>query len=306
MALDAQALGFSRIAALAVGEVEAEYRRFYSDFLASGRSAGLKYLARPERLDLGTVFPGAETLILFTYPYRFPAVEEKLRGASYKIARYAWQRDYHITLKEKLNQVAAKAGLTARAVTDSAPVFERYWARRAGLGFIGRNGMLIDPERGSYFMIASLLAKEKIADLPRVQGKQSLIQDFSTLCKDCTLCIEACPTQALIGDGQMDTAKCISYQTIEAKADELLSPPKKKHRWVFGCDICQQVCPYNKGIMSFASGEFSHEHPVVEKIAAGEIPAERSKLRDSVFFRSGVAALKKNLQRVANESDVNG
>lgn len=304
IAANARALGFARLAALRVSDVEPAYRKFYADFLLGGKHAGLNYLSRPERFDLRTVFPGAETLILFTYPYRFPGVEKKLKGAPYKIARYAWQRDYHVMLKEKLHSVAAQANLVARAVTDSAPVFERYWARRAGLGMIGRNGMLIDPGCGSYFMIASLLVKEELAagtgaDLCRDRGDHPLWDDFSALCKDCQLCIEACPTSALSGDGLMDAAKCISYQTIEAKADAPVASTGKKHRWIFGCDICQQVCPYNKTDLSFAPDQFSSEHPAAEKIAAGRLPATRSELKDSVFFRRGIAALARNLENVS-------
>jgi epoxyqueuosine reductase len=294
LAAAAQQLGFSRTAALPVAAVEQEFRLFYEDFLARGLATDLSYLSRPERFDLRSIFPSAHTLLIFFYPYRFNAVEAKLRAAPLKVARYAWQKDYHVLLRGKLSSLLARLGLTGRAITDSAPLLERYWARRAGLGFIGRSGMLIDPETGSYFLVAAALIEEQTEakqDIPLRSKNFSPENDFTDFCKDCRLCIDACPTGALFGDGLMETSKCISYRTIEAKTSAQPAPSDKKHRWVFGCDICQQVCPYNKTAASFADDEFNDEHPAAEKIAADEIPPQRSALKLSAFFRRGVGKI---------------
>ncbi len=234
---------------------------------------------------------------MFFYPYRFGAVEKKLRAAPFKVARYAWQQDYHLLLRHKLSSLLSTFTLDGRAVTDSAPLFERYWARRAGLGFIGRNGMLIDRQKGSFFFIAAALVAEEIrspGDIPRREKDFLPEKDFTEFCKDCRLCIDACPTGALFGDGLMETSKCISYRTIESKREAVHDLRYKKHRWIFGCDICQQVCPYNKSPSAFADDDFNDEHAAAEKIAAGDIPVSRSALKNSVFFRRGVEKIRDN------------
>jgi len=288
IAAHARAAGFHRAAALPVAGIEDDFHRFYEDYLKKGLAADLGYLSRPERFDLLSIFPGARTLLLFFYPYRFRSVEDKLRAAPFKVARYAWQKDYHIVLKEKLHQLIEDLALTGRAVTDSAPLLERYWARRAGLGFIGKNGMLIDRETGSYFFIAAALVSEEIqGDVPLRENSYTPADDFAEFCKDCTLCIDSCPTAALTGDGLMDTSLCISYQTIESKTAPVFSTGTKKHRWIFGCDICQQVCPYNKDQSAYADELFNDEHEAAASIAAGESITEKARLKSSVFLRRG-------------------
>ena len=298
IAAAAQRYGFHKTAAIPVAEVDAAFCAFYQEYLARGLAADLKYLSRPERFNPLSILPSARTLLLFFYPYRFRAVEDKLRTTPFKIARYAWQKDYHVSLRAKLTRVLTELALTGRAVTDSAPLFERYWARRAGMGFVGKNGMLIDRASGSYFFIAAALIEEGVetgGDIPLRREARPLTDDFSEICKDCRLCVDSCPTGALFGDGLMQTEKCISYRTIETKAPAAYAHGDKKHRWIFGCDICQQVCPYNKTAASFAQDMFNDEHPVVAQIAAGaDLPA-RARLKESVFLRRGPAKLRENI-----------
>ncbi|MBV6493162.1 MAG: Epoxyqueuosine reductase [Turneriella sp.] len=291
----ATALGFSRVAALPITQVEDEFRVFYEEYLTRCGHADLKYLERPERFTLTAIYPNAKTLLIFLYPYRFRSVEAQLRAAPYKIARYAWQKDYHYLLKEKLNALLEKFNWQGRAVTDSAPVLEKYWARRAGMGFIGLNSLLIDPLSGSYFLIASLFIDEKLQpDLPRRDLNSFLANDFHTFCKDCTLCIDACPTSALSGDGLMDTQKCISYQSIETKEAAVYPEGTKKHRWIFGCDICQQVCPYNKNEKSYSDEKFNETHPAIPLVASGEDTLTRSEIKGSVLERRGMKKVREN------------
>lgn len=303
--------GFIDGAALHAEPPDAGYTAFYRGFIADGRNADLDYLARSERENLQSIYPGAQSLLLFLYPYRFRNTEAKLRAAPFKIARYAWQRDYHDSLKAKLARVAQACDLTGRAVTDSAPLAERYWARRAGLGRIGRNGMLISATHGSYFLISALLVEESLQGAPShfFPGNQinlppvnQLDSEVEATCSTCRLCVDACPTQALTGDGLMQIEKCISYRTIESKAPAADFPrAEKKHRWVFGCDVCQQVCPYNKTATSFAADAFSDEHAAAEQVAQGALPQTRSALRGSVFFRRGLQKLAQNISLVSDD-----
>ncbi|AFM14682.1 epoxyqueuosine reductase [Turneriella parva] len=301
----AAGVGFSAVAAVPVTEPSAEFRNWWLAFLARGGHSDLAYLEGPQRFDLRAVLPEAQSLLLFRYPYRFREVDEKLRLAPYKVARYAWQKDYHVILKAKLAEVMQACSLAGRAVTDSAPLAERYWARLAGLGKIGRNGMLIAAGSGSYFLIAAVLTNEVLA----AEVVESLAQtkgpnDIADICGECNLCVEACPTAALTGDGLMKTDRCISYQTIEKRENEVdVSLNQKRHHWVFGCDVCQQVCPHNKTALAFAEPRFNDEHAAAAAIAAGELPATRSSLKLSSFYRRGLAKLAGNLRAVMSFSD---
>lgn len=284
------------MAALSVSEPDADYRVFHDGFVARDLPEDLHYLRRRERYSLASLLPGAQSIILFAYPYRFRAVDEKLRAARYKVARYAWQRDYHQLLREKLRRLVSEFSLSGRAVTDSAPLAERYWARRAGMGRIGRNGMLIDEKLGSYFLIASLLLTDRLQLAPQPQ-KASPESDILDLCGECRLCVEACPTGALRGDSRMDVSLCISFQTIESRADTATLPEaRRRHNWIFGCDVCQQVCPWNKS--AYAAGEFNEEHPLAGQVAEGRLPGSRSRLKGSVFHRRGVQKLQQNIAAV--------
>lgn len=307
----AQDQGFAAGAALPVTDPDAGYVGFYRSFIARGGHADLFYLARAERENLLSIYPGAQTLLLFLYPYRFRAIDTKLRAAPNKVARYAWQRDYHETLKAKLANLSQACDLTGRAVTDSAPLAERYWARRAGLGRIGRNGMLISATHGSYFLIAALLVEESLQDAPshffpgneiNLSPVVKLDSEVEATCGTCRLCVDACPTQALTGDGLMQIEMCISYRTIESKTPAADFPrAEKNHRWVFGCDVCQQVCPYNKPATSFAADAFCDEHAAAEQVANGTLPQMRSALKGSVFFRRGLQKLAENISVVSKD-----
>lgn len=300
----ARALGFAGMAAIAATEIAPEYHEFHEAFLRRNLPDDLAYLRRRERYDLHSLLPDAKSLILFTYPYRFRAVERKLRQSPFKIARYAWQKDYHQTLKSKLRRIMGEFSLTGRPVTDSAPLAERYWARRAGLGKIGRNGMLIDEKQGSYFLIASLVLSDELA-AAKTENSMPLQADLLSLCGSCRRCVEACPTGALYGDSLMDTSRCISFQTIESRDDlHFLPATAKAHRWIFGCDICQQVCPWNKSV--FGDERFNDEHPVAIGIAAGEIPEVRSRLKGSVFYRRGAKKLRENMRLLKNRAEGRG
>ena len=192
------------------------------------------------RVDPTKLVPGARSVITLLLNY-FP--EEVQLQKKYKISKYAFGNDYHEIIREKLNNFLSilrnEIGeIQGRGFVDSAPVLERAWARKTGLGWIGKNGNLITKDQGSYFFIATL-----ITDL-ELNPDSPFIKDY---CGSCTRCIDSCPTDAILPDKVIDGSKCISYFTIELK-DELL-PEKMKgnfDNWMFGCDVCQEVCPWNR------------------------------------------------------------
>ncbi len=192
-----------------------------------------------KRLDPRLLVENAQSVISLTYNY-YP--KKKQINNTYKIAKYAYGQDYHFVIKAKLKillqKIQNKIGdVQGRAFVDSAPVLERVWAKKAGLGWTGKNSLLITKKKGSFFFLAQL-----IIDLPLVCN--NIIK--TDHCGNCTNCIDACPTQAILSNNIVDGSKCISYFTIELKDD--IPNNMKGHfaDWQFGCDICQDVCPWNR------------------------------------------------------------
>ena len=210
-------------------------------WLQEGKHGKMQYMENhfDMRLDPRLLVPSAKSVVSLIYNY-FPSQTQ--RTDSFKISKYAYGQDYHFVLKEKLKQfleqIRIQVGeVDGRVFVDSAPVMDKAWAKKAGLGWVGKNSNLIHPKKGSFFFIAELIIDlELTPDGP--------IRDY---CGTCTKCIDACPTDAIVKPYVVDGSKCISYLTIELK-DEIL--PKefanKMNDWVFGCDICQDVCPWNR------------------------------------------------------------
>jgi epoxyqueuosine reductase len=193
-----------------------------------------------KRLDPRLLVEGSNTVISLLLNY-FPSETQKDADAP-KISKYAYGEDYHFVIKDKLHELIQfmqdEIGeVNVRAFVDSAPVMDKAWAKKSGLGWIGKNTNLIHPKEGSFFFIAELITDLQIEpDGP--------MKDY---CGTCTRCIDACPTDAIVQPYMVDGSKCISYLTIELK-DEIL--PKefagKMENWMFGCDVCQDVCPWNR------------------------------------------------------------
>ena len=202
----------------------------------------MAYLANhfEKRIDPTKLVPGAKSVVSLMYNYH---TDQKQADANApKISTYAYGKDYHFVVKDKLRQLlqflqTEIGAVEGRCFVDSAPVLERDWAKRSGLGWIGKNTMLIHPKAGSYFFLAELIIDlDLVADEP--------IKDF---CGTCRKCIEACPTEAISSDGYvMDGSKCISYLTIELKENIPAEFEGKMDNWMFGCDVCQEVCPWNR------------------------------------------------------------
>jgi epoxyqueuosine reductase len=192
------------------------------------------------RIDPTKLVPGARSVITVLMNY-FPQQTQK--EGTPNISKYAWGKDYHEVIKKKLNTLLALINehigeVQGRGFVDSAPVLERSWAYRSGLGWIGKNGNLINKQQGSFFFIANL-----IVDL-ELEYDDPIAKDY---CGSCRRCIDACPTGAISEGKVINGSQCISYYTIELK--DLLLPDDKKGQfadWMFGCDVCQDVCPWNR------------------------------------------------------------
>lgn len=238
---EALRLGFSACGVARAEPVAEEALRAYDSWVEAGFHGDMEYLARNRALRANpcALLPGTRSLIVVAMNY-YP--QQKQHPDAPQFAYYAYGRDYHKVVKKRLDQLLkymqTELGLEVegRAFSDSAPIMERYWAERAGLGWRGKNGLLIIPCAGSYFFLGELLVD---IDLPCDEPMRSM-------CGRCERCLKACPTSAFLSPGRIDARRCISYLTIEQKGEiptELRASIGKR---VYGCDACQQCCPWNR------------------------------------------------------------
>lgn len=236
---EAKRLGFLSCGISKAGFLEEEAPRLES-WLNKNHHGEMKYMENhfDKRLNPTLLVDDAKSVISLLLNY-YPS--ETQNSASYKISKYAYGQDYHFVIKEKLkellNAIQTEIGeVSGRAFVDSAPVLDKAWAAKSGLGWIGKNSNLLTQQIGSFYFIAEL-----IVDL-------ELEYDHATTdhCGTCTACIDACPTEAIVAPYVVDGSKCISYFTIELKENIPLDMKGKMDEWMFGCDVCQDVCPWNK------------------------------------------------------------
>jgi len=234
-------LGFHYCGIAKAVKLDDDARRL-EHWLQQGLHGSMQYMENhfDLRIDPCKLVPGARSVITLLLNY-FPS--EQQRPGSPKISKYAYGKDYHEVIREKLNDLLHLikeniGNVQGRGFVDSAPVLERSWAVRSGAGWIGRNGNLITRQQGSDFFIATLITDlELIADEP-------FAKDY---CGTCTKCVDACPTNAIKENKMIDGSRCISYFTIELKDAVIPNEMKNKfENWMFGCDICQDVCPWNR------------------------------------------------------------
>lgn len=238
---EALRLGFEACGIAKAQQLDDDARRL-EQWLNKGHHGKMQYMENhfDLRTDPRKLVPGAKSVITMMLNY-FPS--EKQNPDAPKIAKYAFGTDYHYVIRDKLNlllqYIRQHIGeVDGRGFVDSAPVLERTWAQKSGLGWIGKNANLLNKQAGSFFFLATLICDiELVYDNP-----------FATdHCGTCTRCIDACPTEAITAPGIVDGSKCISYFTIELK--EAVIPPEyqdKMQGWMFGCDVCQDVCPWNR------------------------------------------------------------
>ncbi len=233
----------------------ADYARRW---IAAGKHGEMGYLAEhlEVRLDPGRMVAGARAVIVVAdrYPAQVPVTESSDEPLG-KIARYAWGDDYHKVIKKRLHALADALserfpGETFRAAVDTAPVMEREHAVAAGLGWVGKHTLMIHPRHGSWFLLGVIITTLDCATSGELRGSAATPSwESSGGCGTCTRCIDACPTDAIAAEGyQLDATRCISYLTLEHRSlipDDLL-PGAGVGQWIAGCDICQEVCPYNR------------------------------------------------------------
>ena len=255
-------------------------------WLSQKRHGEMTYMENyfDKRVDVTKLMPGAKSvvsLLLNYYPKKTQADE-----SAPKISRYAYGEDYHFVIKSKLKEllkiIYEEVGdVNGRCFVDSAPVMDKAWAKRSGLGWIGKHTNLINKEHGSYFFIAELILDLELEyDGP--------IKDY---CGTCTSCIEACPTDAITAPYEIDGSKCISYLTIELKNSIPQEFKEKMDNWVFGCDICQEVCPWNRFSKSHNEPLFN-PHPDLLGMKGEEWHEITEEVFKEMFKRSAVKRTK--------------
>ena len=240
---EARRLGFS-LAGITTPEPPPHWKAF-EHWLSMGRHGAMDYLTDSRRADPRLVLPGCRSIMMLavSYPAAGTATGDKGPRPTGRVAAYAWGYDYHLVLPKRLRMLAAfieaqvGSPIPHRWYTDTGPLLERDLAQRAGLGWIGKNTCLIHPKIGSYFLLAEiLLGIELEPDMPYSADR----------CGKCTRCITACPTGCILPDRTLDARRCLSYLTIENKKEIPLDLRPQLGNWIFGCDICQQICPWNR------------------------------------------------------------
>jgi len=249
---EAKRLGFDFCGISKAGFLEEEAPKLES-WLKNNRHGKMEYMENhfDKRLNPTLLVDDAKSVVSLLYNY-YP--EQTQNTVAPKISKYAYGKDYHDVIKEKLkeflNTLKEKIGdVTGRAFVDSAPVLDKAWAKKSGLGWIGKNANLINKQQGSFFFIAELIIDIEL-------DYDGPIQDY---CGTCTKCIDACPTNAIVEPFIVDGSKCISYLTIELK-DAIPNEFKNKmDNWAFGCDVCQDVCPWNRFSVPHTETDFNNQ-----------------------------------------------
>jgi epoxyqueuosine reductase len=294
----AQSLGFEYCGIAKAERLEDDARRL-ENWLNKGFQGSMSYMNNyfDLRIDPSKLVAGAKSVITLLLNY-YPG--EQQQSSALQISKYAYGKDYHEVIKDKLKNflqlIKENIGdIHGRGFTDSAPVLERSWAQKSGLGWVGKNGNLITQKSGSFFFIATL-----ITDLD-IEPDDPFAKDY---CGTCTKCIDNCPTDAILPDKVIDGSKCISYFTIELK--DLLIPGDMKGKFknkIFGCDVCQDVCPWNRFSKPTHETAFTPLREILNftKNDWEEITEESFKIifKNSPLKRSKFAGIKRNLEFIS-------
>lgn len=289
-------IGFSAIGISKAGYLEKESEQL-KEWLKNGFNGEMNYMENhfEKRTDPRGLVENAKSVIsvLYNYYTRISQPEN-----TYKISKYAYGRDYHLVVKEKLYLLfdfikTLEPKTNARIFVDSAPVMEKVWAAKSGLGWIGKNTNLISKEHGSFLFIGEIITDIELTP-------DSPVKDY---CGNCTRCIDACPTKAL-NPYKLDARKCISYLTIEKKGG---IPEKFKNLWndwVFGCDICQDVCPWNSKAKAHSEKDFYPKPEILNYLKADwETLSENDfniRFKDSPLMRTTFKGIRRNIQTLKN------
>ena len=244
----AKQLGFDLVGFTKADLFEDEYEKLVQ-WLDQGYHASMGYMERNlhKRKNVKEILPSAKSIISLALNYYTPenhsseTDREKNRQPIGKVSRYAWGKDYHLIIWQKLDELETMlteidSEFESLSYVDTGPVMDKAWAVRAGIGWMGKHTNIINPEIGSWFFIATLITNYEF-------DYSEIITDH---CGTCTLCIDACPTKAIVKDYVVDANKCISFHTIENREEIPIELKEKFDNWIFGCDVCQDVCPWNK------------------------------------------------------------
>jgi epoxyqueuosine reductase len=299
---EAKRLGFDACG-IANATVLEEESAHMEQWLEIGHEGEMGYLTRnkEKRYDPRLLVEGTKSIVTVLYNY-FPK-QQIGDGKHFKIAKYAYGADYHDVLKRKMRQLFERIETQTgklegtRIFVDSAPVLDRAWAVRCGLGFIGKNTTLIHPKKGSFFFIGHLFLPLDLNETGQVMTNH---------CGRCTKCLDACPTGALESPFHIDARKCISYLTIEYKGSLEGLDPETFKGWMYGCDICQDVCPYNRFALPNLEPEFQ---PLEQLLSMKENDWKNltktefeALFKHSAMQRAGYEGLKRNIDFISRES----
>jgi epoxyqueuosine reductase len=296
---EAQKLGFLFCGIAKAGFLEEEAPRL-ENWLKQGFHGEMTYMENhfDKRLDPRLLVDDAKSVISLGLNYY--SEQQQLDPEAPKISRYAFGADYHDVIKQKLftllNLIREQVGdVNGRAFVDSAPVLDRAWAKKAGMGWIGKNGNLISKQKGSFFFLAEL-----IIDL-ELEYDIEPTQDY---CGSCTRCLDACPTEAIVAPAVVDGSRCISYLTIELKNEIPQEFKGKTDNWMFGCDICQDVCPWNRFSVLHQEPAFQPPPELLSMTKADweEITEDTFKkvFKNSAVKRTKFAGLTRNISFLKN------
>ncbi len=297
---EAESLGFDACGIAHATALETESLHV-EQWLEAEHEGEMGYLTRnkEKRYDPRLLVEGTKSIVTVLYNY-FPK-QQLGDGEHFKIAKYAYGADYHDVLKRKmrllLERIETQTGKleNTRIFVDSAPVLDRAWAVRCGLGFIGKNTTLIHPKKGSFFFIGHLFLPLDLTETGQV---------LTNRCGRCTRCLDACPTGALEAPFHIDARKCISYLTIEYKGSLNGHDPKTFNGWMYGCDICQDVCPYNRFSMPNLEPEFQPSERLLamrendwKTLSEADFNAI---FKHSAMQRAGYEGLKRNIEFISS------
>ena len=295
--------GFNKVGIVGAQALEAEGRRL-NEWLARGFHGEMSWMARDvhKRIDPREIFPQARSVVVVALNYFTPHQHQQSPAVG-KVSRYAWGDDYHDVVKEKLSSLLTwvreqEPHAEGKVCVDIQPVMDKAWAVRAGLGWLGKHSNVITPEHGSWVFIGELLLNLDL-DCDTVQ-----VDDH---CGTCTLCIDGCPTKAITEPYVVDSNKCISYATIELRAPELPREIEENlSGWLYGCDICQDVCPWNRFEETTAEARFAPREGNInadlDDIMELTPETYAARFRGSAMKRAKLAGLQRNARALTTQT----
>ena len=290
----AYSLGFDACGICKAEPIEVEEQQHFKDWISHSYHADMDYMARnsEKRCNPTLLVEGSRSVISVALNY-YPETKQPQENPQF--AYYAYGKDYHDVVKSKLQTLldyikSLEPTTEGRAFVDTAPILERYWAAKAGLGFIGKNSLLIIPKKGSYFFLGEL-----IINLELTYGTPL---DLS--CGNCTRCLDACPTSAIVKPRVVNASKCISYQTIENRGEIDEQVISKMNNRFYGCDICQQVCPWNRYSQPHRTAEFNPSQAFLDlsfdRLDNLSVEDYQKIFKGSAVKRAKFTGLKRNLE----------